>query len=358
MGYSIQEGKRENVMYSFTNDYSEGAHPLLLDALLKTNLEQTEGYGLDIYSAKASSQIKRLIKNATADIHYLVGGTQTNATFMAAALRPYQAVISVDTGHINVHEAGAVEAMGHKVITCPHKDGKITIERIREVIRVHIDEHMVQPKMVYISQTTELGTAYTTNEIKQLYTYCQENDLYLFIDGARLGSALVMEGYPSLEQIARCCDAFYIGGTKMGALIGECLVIINDTLKPDFRYHMKQRGAMLAKGRVIGIQFLTLFTNNLYFEIGKHQNLMADTLRYGIAQLGYTFYVETNTNQVFPILPNHIITKLQEAFSFIVMDSIDSDNSYIRLVTSWATKREYIDKFIYILKKSGKDTSS
>lgn len=345
-------------MYSFTNDYSEGAHPDILDALQQTNFEQTEGYGLDTYSAKATEKIKQLINNATAEVHYLVGGTQTNATFIAAALRPYQAVISVDTGHINVHEAGAVEATGHKIITCPHSDGKLTTDRIKEVLRMHTDEHMVQPKMVYISQTTELGTAYTTTELTQLYAYCQENDLYLFIDGARLGSALVIEECPSLEEMAKNCDAFYIGGTKMGALIGECLVIINDELKPDFRYHMKQRGAMLAKGRIIGIQFLTLFTNNLYLEIGKHQNLMADMLRDGIKELEYTFFVETNTNQIFPILPNHIISKLQESFSFIVMDRIDTENSYIRLVTSWATKSEHIDKFIYILKKSGKDTSS
>ncbi|MFV0395537.1 MAG: threonine aldolase family protein [Coprobacillaceae bacterium] len=345
-------------MYSFTNDYSEGAHPLILEALQKTNLEQTDGYGLDTYSQQASTKIKQLLDNENVDIHYLVGGTQTNATFIASVLRPHEAVISVDTGHINVHEAGAVEATGHKILTCPHVNGKLTVEMIEEFLRIHTDEHMVVPKMVYISQTTELGTAYTTKEIKELYTYCQQHQLYFFIDGARLGSALVIDECPSLKEITKYSDAFYIGGTKMGALLGECLVIVNEDLQDGFRYHMKQRGAMLAKGRVIGIQFLTLFENDLYLEIGNYENEMADLLRKEMKQLGYTFYVETNTNQIFPIVSNRIIKELQKSFSFIVMDKIDGTHSYIRLVTSWATKKKQIEEFVYILKKSGKDSSS
>lgn len=345
-------------MYSFTNDYSEGAHPLILEALQKTNLEQADGYGMDPYCLQATNKIKELIKNENIDVHYLVGGTQTNATFIASALQPYQAAIATDTGHINVHEAGSVEATGHKVITCPNENGKMTVTRIEEIIRCHEDEHMVQPKLVYISQTTELGTAYTTKEIKELYAYCQARDLYLFVDGARLGSALVIDECPSLEELAKYCDAFYIGGTKLGALLGECLVIIKEELKTGFRYHMKQRGAMLAKGRVIGIQFLTLFSDELYFQIGKQENDMADLLRDGIAGLGYEFFIATNTNQIFPIFPNSVIKKLQESFSFIVMEATDEKHSYIRLVTSWATKKEQIEKFIYILSKSGKDTSS
>jgi threonine aldolase len=345
-------------MYSFTNDYSEGAHPLILEALQKTNLEQSDGYGLDTYSLQVSKIIKKIIKKNTADIHYLVGGTQTNATFIASVLRPYQAVIAVDTGHINVHEAGAVEATGHKIITCPHEDGKLSIAMIEEVLRVHTDEHMVEPKLVYLSQTTELGTAYTTKELQAISSYCKGHQLYLFIDGARLGSAIVIDGCPSMAEIADLCDAFYIGGTKMGALLGECLVIVNEDLKEGFRHQMKLRGAMLAKGRVIGIQFLALFENNLYLEIGKHENEMAKLLQDGIHRLGYSFYIETNTNQVFPILPNTIIDKLQEQFSFLIMDYIDKKHSYIRLVTSWATKREDVERFIYILEKSGKDTNS
>lgn len=345
-------------MYSFTNDYSEGAHPLILEALQKTNLEQTDGYGLDPYCEKATEKIKQLSKNDNIDVHYLVGGTQVNATFIASVLCPYQAVIAVDTGHINVHEAGAIEATGHKIITCPHQNGKLTVDMIKEVLRVHTDEHMVQPKLVYISQTTELGTAYTLKEVKDIYAYCQEHQLYVFIDGARLGSALVIEGCPTLDEITKYSDAYYIGGTKMGALLGECLVIVNDEIKTDFRYNIKQRGAMLAKGRILGIQFLTLFENHLYLEIGKHENNMAEQLCQGIKEEGYNFYIETNTNQIFPIFPNTLIQKLQEHFSFIVMDYVDNSHSYVRLVTSWATKIEHIKEFIYILKKSGKDSSS
>lgn len=333
-------------MYSFTNDYSEGAHPRILDALVKTNLEQSDGYGLDSYCIKASNALKVLLEKKDVDIHYLVGGTQVNLTFISSVLRPYQAAIAVDSGHIFVHEAGSIEATGHKVITRPHKDGKLTVEMIASILSEHPDEHMVQPKLVYISQTTEYGSVYTTKELEDIYQYCQNNQLYLFIDGARLGSALALQECPSLKQIANHCDAFYIGGTKMGALFGECLVINNDSLKENFRYHMKQKGALLAKGRLLGIQFLELFTNNLYLEIGKHENKMADVLKQGIINCGYRFYIESKTNQLFPVLPNTVIKQLKKEYRFNVMDAIDDTHTCVRLVTSWATKEENVENFI------------
>lgn len=348
MAYYTQEDRRES-MYSFTNDYSEGAHPKLLEALVKTNLEQSEGYGLDTYCLKASQALKKIVEKENVDIHYLVGGTQVNLTFISSVLRPYQAAIAVDSGHIFVHEAGSIEATGHKVITRPHKDGKLTVEMITSILKEHPDEHMVQPKLVYISQTTEYGSVYTTKELEEIYQYCKKNNLYLFIDGARLGSALALEKCPSLKQIANCCDAFYIGGTKMGALFGECLVIINDSLKENFRYHMKQKGALLAKGRLLGIQFLELFTNDLYLEIGKHENKMADMLKQGISNCGYSFYIESKTNQLFPIFTNSVIKQLKKQFEFHVMDTIDDHHTCIRLVTSWATNRENVEEFIKVL---------
>lgn len=331
-------------MYSFTNDYSEGAHPKIIEALLATNYEQSEGYGLDKYCLEATNILKKLIDNEQVDVHYLVGGTQTNATFIASVLKPYQAVISVDSGHINVHETGAIEATGHKIITASHKEGKLTADMITKIIDSHTDEHMVQPKMVYISQTTEYGTIYTLEEIKKIYKICKENQLYLFIDGARLGSALALKEAPTLKEMSKYCDAFYIGGTKMGALFGECLVIINDELKNDFRYNIKQRGAMLAKGRLLGIQFKELFSNNLYLEIGAHENAMADILRDGLKN--FKMYVDSPSNQLFPIMHKDLIKKLQQNYTFNIMDKIDEDHYCIRLVTSWATQRKDVESFV------------
>lgn len=338
-------------MYSFKNDYSEGAHPKVLEAINKTNLEQTDGYGLDEYCKKATQVLKKQLNNDNVDVHYLVGGTQVNLTLISAVLKPYQAVMSVDSGHIAVHETGAIENTGHKIITRNNFNGKITIEMIDSMMEEHSDEHMVQPKMVYISQTTEFGSVYTTKELKKLYEYCHNNGLYLFVDGARLGSALVIDGCPTLADLAKYSDAFYIGGTKMGALFGECLVLINDKFKEDFRYNIKQKGALMAKGRLLGVQFLELFSNNLYFEIGLHENKMAALLKDGIKKMGYDFYVESYSNQQFPILPNAVIDQLAKQFSFIKMMKIDEHNSCIRLVTSFATKEIQVEQFLEILKK-------
>lgn len=334
-------------MYSFKNDYSEGAHPKILEVLLSTNYEQCDGYGLDKYCFEATDVLKQLVENNNIDVHYLVGGTQTNATFISSILKPYQAIIAADCGHINVHETGAIEATGHKVLTRLHQVGKLTTEMIKSVLAEHTDEHMVQPKVVYISQTTEYGTVYTVNELEEIYQLCKKKNLYLFVDGARLGSALALQGTPTLKELVKYSDAFYIGGTKMGALFGECLVIINDEIKTDFRYNMKQRGAMLAKGRLLGVQFKELFSNNLYLEIGKHENLMADILREGLKD--FDMYINSLSNQVFPILPKDLIEKLKKDYSFNIIDQIDEDNYCIRLVTSWATSKKEVNDFIKVI---------
>lgn len=331
-------------MYSFTNDYSEGAHPKIMEALLKTNNEQCEGYGLDKYCQEATKLLKQKLECENVDVHYLMGGTQTNALLISSALKPYQAVIAVDSGHINVHETGAIEATGHKVLTREHQDGKLTPSMIKSILEEHSDEHMVQPKMVYISQSTEYGSVYSLDELKEIYNLCQKKELYLFVDGARLGSALALANSPTMKELALYSDAFYIGGTKMGALFGECLVIVNDNLKVDFRYNMKQRGAMLAKGRLLGVQFKELFNDDLYLEIGRHENAMADILRSGLKD--FKMLVPSFTNQVFPIMPDQLIAKLQQYFTFNIMDKVDDNHHCIRLVTSWATTQEAVDLFV------------
>lgn len=334
-------------MYSFKNDYSEGAHPRILEALMKTNMEQTVGYGLDEYSQMAIEYIKKKIKRNDVEIHLLVGGTQTNLISMAAFLRPHEAVISAETGHVLVHETGAIEATGHKVISVPSRDGKLKPEDIINVVEGHTDEHMVKPKLVYISNPTEIGTIYKKDELKKISELCREKNLILYVDGARLGSALCCaENDLDISDMARFVDAFYIGGTKGGALMGEALVICNDELKNDFRFHIKQRGAMFAKGRILGIQFLELFKDDLYFELAKHANKMADILREGIKAAGFNFMIETSTNQIFPILPNDLIERLKENYDFFLWEKIDEEKSAIRIVTSWATDEDEVKKFV------------
>lgn len=342
MDYCIES--REN-MYSFLNDYSEGAHPLVLDALIRTNSEQTVGYGCDEYCQKAREVIIDRIQKDHADIHFLVGGTQTNMTFISFVLKSYQAVIACDEGHINVHETGSIESTGHKVLTRPHVCGKVTVEMIQDILNSHTDEHMVQPKMVYISQTTELGTYYTKDELKALYQFTKSHDLYLFLDGARLGSALVLSDAPSMSEIAQYTDAFYIGGTKMGAMFGEALVIINEDIQKDFRFQMKQKGAMLAKGRLLGVQFYTLLKDSLYEDIGRHENEMASIIREAFEENGYNLYVPSATNQIFVDLPVDIVKKIEEHFMVTHISLLDQGLERIRLVTSWATPEEEAVKF-------------
>ncbi|WP_297423102.1 low specificity L-threonine aldolase [Clostridium sp.] len=338
-------------MYSFKNDYSEGAHERILNALIETNYEQTDGYSTDGYTEKAIELLKEKLGREDVDIHLLVGGTQVNLTAISAFLRPHQAAIGADTSHINCHETGAIEATGHKVITANTTDGKLTLALIQKVVEAHSDEHMVQPKLVYISDSTELGTIYTKLELINLHKCCKENNLLLYMDGARLGSALVAEKNDlSLEDIANLVDAFYIGGTKNGALFGEALIICNDALKEDFRYYIKQKGGLLAKGRLLGIQFKELFKDDLYFDLAKHANRMAIMLKDALKEKGYEFLTDSCTNQQFPILPNDAIKKLNEKYSFYIEKIINGNSSAIRLVTSWATKEENVLEFIEDLK--------
>lgn len=340
-------------MYSFKNDYSEGTHPRILNALVESNLEQTEGYGEDPYSLKAAQLLKERIGRSDVDIHLFMGGTQTNLTAISAFLKPHEAAIAANTGHILVHETGAIEATGHKAISIEVKDGKISPAHIKSVLEAHTDEHMVKPKLVYISNPTEIGSIYNKSELEQLSSFCRENKLYLYVDGARLGSALCSEENDmDLADLGRLADAFYIGGTKNGALMGEALVICRDSLKEDFRFHIKQKGAMLAKGRLLGIQFLELFKDDLYFDLARNANKMADILKKGISEAGYSFLTHSPSNQIFPVFPNWLIDKLQEKYSFILWEKVDENNSAIRLVTSWATKEDKVNFFIEDMKKA------
>lgn len=332
-------------MYSFRNDYSEGAHPRLLQALAETNLEQTPGYGLDPYCQKAAGTIRRLCEAPDADVHFLVGGTQTNLTAVASLLRPYEGVIAAATGHVNVHETGAIEATGHKVLSVPTPDGKLTPE-LAESAAGDRQEHMVYPGMVYVSHTTELGTVYTKAELTALRRYCDRHGMLLFLDGARLGSGLASpESDLTLPDIAALTDAFYIGGTKNGALFGEALVFASPNRH--FRWHLKQRGAMFAKGRLLGIQFQTLLEDGLYLDLARHANECAFRLRDGIARLGCPFLVHSPSNQQFPILPNTAADRLRElGYAFEVQQAMDEDHTCIRLVTSWATPEEAVTAFL------------
>lgn len=337
-------------MYSLLNDYSEGAHPKVLEALTKTNYDQTVGYGMDEICEEAKTLIRQKL-NYEADIHFVVGGTQANATVIASILRPYQAVIATNEGHINVHETGAIEATGHKVLVTEHKNGKLTVEGIDALVKAHTDEHMVMPKMVYISQTTELGSYYSLNELKEIYDYTSSHHLYLYIDGARLGSALVLEDAPSLHDLALYSDVFTIGGTKLGALFGEAVVIVNDDLKTDFRYHIKQRGGMLAKGRLLGIQFKALFEDDLYYEIGKYENRLSMMIKEAILVSGYQLVADSYTNQIFVDMKNTDIAKIEEEFLITKMQPIDANTTRIRFVTSWATDEDKILQLCDIINK-------
>lgn len=337
-------------MYSFTNDYSEGAHPRILEAMMNANLTQNVGYGLDAHSLAAAGTIRRLADAPDAAVHFVVGGTQTNLLLIAAALRPYQAVIAAATGHVNVHEAGAIEGTGHKVLALPTTTGKLTPEIIAPCLTEHCDEHMVQPKLVYISDSTELGTVYTKAELEALHHFCRLHGLMLYLDGARLGSALTSAPNDlTLKDLAALTDAFYIGGTKNGALLGEALVIQKDSLKEDFRFMMKNRGAMLAKGFLAGIQFEELFRDGLFFDLAAHANEMAAILRDGIRKAGYSFVSDSHTNLLFPILPDELVDKLGKDFTFERSQKPDDSHTVIRLVTSWATPEKAVRDFLSAL---------
>ena len=334
-------------MFNFKNDYSEGCHPRILEALTRTNLEQTVGYGLDEYCADAAARIKTAIGCETADVHFLVGGTQTNLTAISAFLRPHQCVLAPSTGHINVHETGAIEATGHKVVSRPTHDGKLTAALIQEMVGEHTDEHMVRPGMVYISQSTEVGSVYTRAELEAVYACCRKNGLYLYIDGARLACALASDNCDlTLSDLPGLCDAFYIGGTKNGMLFGEALVIVRDDLKADFRFLLKQRGGMLAKGRLLGIQFAELFRDGLYLELGRHANALTQRLQAGLEAKGYPLLQHSPTNQVFLTLTPEQYERFSQLVLFEPWTFLPDGRVTIRLVTSWATTPEAVDAFL------------
>jgi len=334
-------------MIYFKNDYSEGAHERILQKLNTSNLVQDKGYGNDQYSKEARQLIQKKLNDESADIHFISGGTQANLTIIGSILRPHESVIAPETGHICVHETGAIEATGHKINTVKTLDGKLTPELIKPVLIAHEDEHMVQPKLVFISNSTEIGTHYTANDLKKLSKFCKENNLYLYLDGARLGSALTVEGCDlTLAELSTYLDAFYIGGTKNGALLGEAIVLNNNDFKENFRFHLKQRGGLLAKGRLIAIQFLELFKDDLYFELAKHANDMAALITKAVKKHNYEFLTASQTNQIFPILPNRVIEQLKENYEFYVWSKVSEETSSLRLVTSWATKKENVSQFI------------
>jgi threonine aldolase len=338
--------------YLFFDDYSEGAHPRILEAFSRTNSQQEPGYVMDSFAVEAAGLIRDAVANPEADVHFVSSGTQANLVVLASLLRPYESVIAADSGHINVRETGAVEATGHKIHTVEATDGKLTPEAIRKIVEAHNFEQMVIPRAVYISQSTEVGTIYNRQDLEDLSKTCGERGLYLYVDGARLGAALASPSSDlDIETLASLTDVFFIGGTKNGALIGEAIVIVNPALKENFRYHLRQRGALLAKGRAVSLQFRELFTDNLYFEIAAHANAMAQKLAQGIKECGYRFLVDSPTNQVFPILPKKVVARLQADYGFHVWADVDSETSVIRLITSWATPQKAVEGFLHDLKQ-------
>ena len=343
-------------MIRFNCDYSEGAHPVILDKLAQTNLEQTPGYGQDTYCRQAADLIKTLCQTPQAEVHFLCGGTQTNLTVIAAMLRPYQCVISADSGHINVHEAGAIEATGHRILPVPEENGKITAAQIAHVCQAHWQddnpEFAPQPKLVYLSFPTEYGTLYSKKELSDIRRVCDEHNLYLFMDGARLGYGLTAEGNDlTLPEIAACCDIFYIGGTKLGALLGEAVVIVNPKLQKDFRYFMKQKGAILAKGRLLGIQFVGLLENGLYFKLAEHANKMAAMIRRACEEAGWKMWYDSPTNQQFPVVPDDALKELEQEYAFAHFKRLDRSHTAIRICTSWATREEDVRQLIADIKR-------
>lgn len=335
-------------MYHFKNDYSEGAHPDILQQLISTNLQQQSGYGEDEYSLAAKSTLRDKISNPAASIYFVTGGTQANLLVISSLLKIHEAVICAQSGHIYVHETGAIEALGHRVITAETDKGKLNAAGVEKVLQAYsLRPHMVKPRMVYISNATEIGTVYTKQELEALSAYCKIHKLFLFMDGARLGHALTAEDNDlDLADISRLTDVFYIGGTKNGALLGEAIVFNHADLAPEFDYVLKQKGALLAKGRLLGIQFLELFKNDLYFDLARHANRMAMKMAAAVKACGYTFLTESATNQIFPILPKALIKKLGEKYQFYEWQEIDEAHTALRLITSWATEERIVDEFI------------
>lgn len=345
-------------MIRFECDYAEGAHQKILENMMRTNLEQTAGYSEDVYSDHARELIRQGCGNDDLDVHFLVGGTQTNLTVIASVLRPHQGVLCAVSGHVNVHETGAIEATGHKVLAMPSADGKITAAQVQEAYDAHwrdeSREHIVQPGMVYISQPTENGTLYSKAELTALHETCVKCGLPLYVDGARLGYGMAAPTNDvTLKDLAELSDIFYIGGTKVGALFGEAVVIANPAYRQDFRYIIKQHGGMLAKGRLLGIQFETLFTDGLYFEISKHAVDLAMKIRKACEEKGFAMQYESYTNQQFPILPNELVVELRKKYAFYTWQKVDEDHTSVRFCTSWATDAENVEQLLADIRAFG-----
>lgn len=337
-------------MQHFDSDYMEGMHPAILEALVRTNMQKTTGYGLDEYCVAAREAIRKACAAPDAEVHFLVGGTQTNSTVIRALLRPHEGVVAAATGHIAVHESGAIEAGGHKVLTLPHKEGKISAAQVDEYLEwFYADEsfeHMVFPAMVYLSLPTEYGTLYSLAELEAMAEVCRKWNLKLFVDGARLGYGLAAaECDVTLADLARLCDAFYIGGTKCGAMFGEA-VVMRKGLVPHFFTIVKQQGALLAKGRMLGIQFLTLFTDNLYLDIARHAVEQAARLKRAFIERGYELYFDSPTNQVFVTLNAEQEKRLRAATTFTEWERLPDDRLVVRLATSWGTRPEDVEALI------------
>ena len=336
------------MIISFKNDYSEGCHPRVLEALVRTNMVQQDGYGMDDYCQSAAELILEKAKAPTSKVHFVSGGTQANMLVIAACLKHHESVIATTTGHIYTNETGAIEATGHKINAIEASSGKLTPAHIQQVLDAHTNKpHVLKQRMVYISNATEMGTIYNKQDLTDLYNFCKENDLYLFMDGARLGNALVAkDNNLTLADVAKLTDVFWLGGTKNGALLGEAIVINNPKLQEDFAFHIKQRGAMLAKGRVIGIQFEELLRDDLYFDLARYANEQAMKLKQAFSDKGIPFWADTTTNQIFPILSNTQIEHLAQKFAFHHWRKIDENHSAIRLITSWATPNENVDALV------------
>lgn len=339
---------------SFTSDYMEGAHPKILARLLETNLEKTSGYGTDHYCESARDKIRKACDAPEAEVYFLSGGTQTNAMIVKYLLRPYQGVIAAQTGHIEGHEAGAIEHGGHKVMCVPEYNGKLTAADVAALVKKYQTDdnrdHIVMPGMVYISQPTESGTLYTLQELEAISKVCRENGMYLYADGARLAYGLACPANDvSLQDLARLCDVFYIGGTKCGALLGEAVVIPQAGLIPHFFTLMKQHGALMAKGRVLGIQFDTLFTDDLYLELGRAAVAYADAIRRKLQEKGMQLCFGSPTNQVFVCLTDTLRAKLEECVNVSFWEKPDDSHTIVRLATSWATAGSDVDKLLEIL---------
>ena len=341
-------------MLYFDSDYLEGADERVLHALVGSNGEQTVGYGEDEYCQKAAALIRGMVKAPEAAVHFVTGGTQANLTVIAAALKSWEGVLCADTGHINVHETGSIEATGHKVLALPGREGKLSAEQVAEAVRAHREdsthEHMVKPNLVYISHPTELGTLYTRLELDALSAVCRKNGLWLYVDGARLGYGLAAEPSVDLPLLGRCCDAFTIGGTKAGLLFGEAIVLTAKGLQECFRYAMKQRGGMLAKGRLLGVQFDALLRDGYYTEICGRANGYAQRIKEAWLTMGFPLLCDTMANQVFPILPNEIIARLREKYSFTHWLQVDKNHAAVRFCTSCTTREEAVRALISDIK--------